>query len=139
MEDPFKILRELQAAEFLHAYERCVERPERTLGNPAIVCAAFSAELGLKELLRQHKISFGKEHRLLKLFELLPRDDSSAIRAELAKDWPDLDQQLTDANNAFVAWRYFFESRDPITVNSKFLAAVAGTILKKVGGACLVV
>jgi len=139
MEDPLKILREFQAAEFLRAYERCVEHPDRTLGNPAIVCAAFSAELGLKELLRQRSISFGKQHRLLELLELLPKEDSNAIRSELAAHWPDLERQMADANNAFVVWRYFFESPGPISVNSKFLAALAGVILRRVGGACLAV
>ena len=90
MEDPLKILREFQAASFLRAYERCVNPPDQGLGNPAIVCAAFSAELGLKELLRQRGISFGRKHRLLKLIELLPAEDSDAIRSELAEHWSDL-------------------------------------------------
>lgn len=139
MDDQLKILREFQAASFLRAYERCVNPPDQGLSNPAIVCAAFSAELGLKELLRQRGIAFEREHKLLKLLELLPPEELQAIRAELAAHWPDLDSQLANASNAFVVWRYFFESPGPIMVNSKFLAALAGVVLRKVGGACVAV
>ena len=60
--------------------------PDQGLGMPALVCAALSAELALKELLNQRRISFKREHRLLELLKLLPQQDSDSIRADLAPD-----------------------------------------------------
>jgi hypothetical protein len=113
--------------------------PDQGLGMPALMCAAFAAELGLKELLRQRGIAVKMEHKFLDLLGLLPQSDSTAVRAEMISDWPDFDVQLAQANNAFATWRYFFERPTPIEVNLAFVAAFAGTVLKRVGGACVAV
>lgn len=139
MSDPLKILRESNAVSFLRAYQRCMNPPDQGLGMPALMCAAFSVELGLKELLRQRNIAVEKQHKFTDLLKLLPQSDTSAIRAQLTPEWPDFDAQLAKADNAFVTWRYFFESPTPIEVNIKFDADFAGVVLGKVGGACVAV
>jgi hypothetical protein len=135
MSDPLQFLREHTAESFLRAYERCMNPPSQDLGTPALICAAFSAELGLKEILRNHGIPFKKfkrEHKYLNLLALLPQGETDSLRAEMISEWPDFNLQLTAASNAFVTWRYFFDSLDPIEVNGKFVAAFARTVLQRV-------
>lgn len=137
MDDPLQILREFNAGSFLRACEQCMNPPDQGLGMPALMCAAFSAELGLKELLRKRGLAVKREHRYLDLLNLLPQSETDCIRADLIQRWPDFDSQLSKANDAFVKWRYFFESRTPIEVNIMFVADFARSVLKRVGGACL--
>lgn len=137
MNDPFRILRELNAGSFLRAYERCTNPQDQGLGMPALMCAAFSAELGLKELIRKFGGTVKKEHKYSDLLTLLPKQEVNAILADLKTRWTDLDSQMSKANNAFVEWRYFFEKRTPIEVNVKFVADFARVVLTRVGGACL--
>jgi hypothetical protein len=137
MDDPLQILRELNAGSYLRAYERCMNPPDQGLGMPALMCAAFSAELGLKELIRNCGGAVKKEHKYSDLFKLLPPNEVDLIRTDLAPRWPDLDAQMTKADGAFVKWRYFFESPTLIEVNVKFVADFARAVLKRVGGACL--
>jgi hypothetical protein len=106
---------------------------------PALMCAAFSAELGLKELLRQHKIAVKKEHKFQDLLNLLPPSEPAAIKSAVIPEWPDYDSQLANASNAFATWRYFFEVPGVIEINIRFVAAFAGAVLKRVGGACVAV
>lgn len=135
--DPIKTLRELHAASFLRAYERCMNPPDQGLGMPALMCAAFSAELGLKELIRKNGGVVKKEHKYLDLLGLLPRNEERSIRAALAPRWPDLDVEMAKANNVFAQWRYFFESPTPIEVNMEFVADFARVVLRRVDGARL--
>jgi hypothetical protein len=137
MNDPLQILREFNAGSFLRAYERCMNPPDQGLGMPALMCAAFSAELGLKELIRKLGGAVKKQHRYSDLLGLLPPNEVASIRAELTPRWPDLDAQMAKADDAFVQWRYFFESPTPIEVNVKFVADFAPVVLVRVGGACL--
>jgi hypothetical protein len=137
MNDPLQILRELNAGSFLRAYDRCTNPPDQGLGMPALMCAAFAAELGLKELVRKCGGTVKKEHKYSDLLALLPQQEVDLIFADLRTRWTDIHSHMAKANDAFVKWRYFFESSTPIEVNVKYVADFARVILTRVGGACL--
>lgn len=126
-----KILRDFHALSFHRAYELCWSRPDLGVGLPALICAAFSAEIGLKELLRQSGVSFGKVHALKDLFDLLPTDAQNALRTEVVMEFPNFDALLAEGSNAFVDWRYFFEKQQLVKVNVRFIGSLAGAILGK--------
>lgn len=131
MNDALQPLRTFHADSFRRAYERCMYPTEQGLGIPALICAALAAELGLKEILRQKGIPFGKKHELIDLLDLLPTDDRAWIRSEVQKEYPDMDQHLAKANRAFVDWRYFYESPGPIEVNIEFVGNLATAVVSR--------
>ena len=77
---------------------------------PPVVNAAFTCELYLKALViwqgRTEKPI--KEHRLSKLFEMINRNDRDRIIKDARiSDWATF---MTEADNAFVEWRYIHEN-----------------------------
>lgn len=64
-------LAQAMSSAFLEAYRRCMDEekaqnPQYFMPMPAIVCAAFSAEVGLKIILR-HEGKPANGHNMLKL------------------------------------------------------------------------
>lgn len=132
MDDPMLIFAELHAESFLRAYERCIKPAGQGLGTPALICAALSAELGLKAILARHRTPTGKEHKLKKLLELIPAPDREWIVHTTAGSFPDFDQQLEKASEAFVDWRYIYESKTPKELNIFFVGAFASAISQRI-------
>jgi hypothetical protein len=130
-QNPIQPLREFHALSFLRAYERCMEPAGQALGIPALICAAFGAEVGMKEILRQHGIAFEKKHELADLFTLLPQQHREAIRGQVSQSFPDFDAELDKANRSFVEWRYFYESPGPLNVNVKFVGTLAAAVMAR--------
>lgn len=120
------------ASAFLEAYRRCDplrdrSAPEHFMAFPAVVCAAFSAEVGIKELLaREGAPSNG--HNLLLLFNKLkqPTRDSIIQRTGFPPDV--FRANLSLAKDAFVEWRYVYEGGGEKLVNLNFMGALAGAI-----------
>lgn len=139
MDEHRLLLAKVQSQQFQAAFERCwnLDRkydlaPDYILGIPALVCAALGIEIGLKSLL----MSFGKQpkrgHDLKKLLDALPADLKSGIVDEVSGKFPDFDKQLLDAANAFVKWRYFYESEEHIEVNILFVGTLGAAVQKQV-------
>jgi hypothetical protein len=130
MVSPLQILAELNAEAFLHAYQRCIKPLDHLLGVPAIVCAAFAAELGLKAILQRRGLSNERGHNLQALLERLPADDRDAIVSETSKSFADFSTLLRQVADAFVDWRYIYESKGPKEGNLFFIGAFAGAIVR---------
>ena len=62
-------------------------------------------------------------HRLDELFYELPQADQQAIMAEIGMEPQVLQEQLTVAANAFVEWRYIYESPGRHSINAAVLVA----------------
>lgn len=105
---------------------------------PIIVNGALSAEFALKSILAENHVDYKKEHNLLSLFILLPTDfalevvnRSMAIAPSYQKfnKWTD---ELILISEAFVDWRYYFESGAPafdIAFFDSFVCAVCETLI----------
>ncbi len=121
-----------QAQGFLEAFRRCDPELDiddgSLIATPALVCAAFSAEVGLKLLLSRCGRN-SKGHDLFKLYRKLPRHLQYQIRIGTAFTRRDFLQELLVARNAFTEWRYVYESKDGLRVSVHFLGKLAGTIV----------
>lgn len=123
-------IHESNSKKYYEAYTRCFSNDGVTLplGEPAITCAAFSAELGLKAILsKDGKIIKG--HNLKTLLNELTIDDKVKIISLTSVDFPDFDVQLQNVSNAFIDWRYIHEKKHEKTLNIKFLGDFAKSIL----------
>lgn len=121
----------LQARGFLEAFRRCDPELEPCDGSliatPALVCAAFSIEVGLKLLLS--RCGKGAEgHDLFRLYRKLPRHLQFQIRHGTTYTHRDFVKELFIARNAFTEWRYVYESQDTLSVNVIFLGKLAESV-----------
>ena len=88
---------------------------------PAVVCLAFSIELGFKAIL----VGCGKPsegHKFVELFEKLPDEIQAEIRRLVVGDDGDFENSLRPVSNAFVEWRYIFEETGSHSINVDFLS-----------------
>ena len=117
------------ALDFLRAYELCFPFPITYIpvGTPALICAALSAELGMKTLLFKEGRS-AKGHNLKKLLRKLSSSDRDEIIALTKPSWPDFEDQLENAQDAFVDWRYIFEAKEDKFLNTRFVGTFAKAI-----------
>ena len=76
---------------------------------PAVVCVAFSIEIGFKALILKSGNTPPSDHKLKSLFRLLELATQQAIRAKAGLDEAVFDSSLSAANKAFVEWRYVYE------------------------------
>lgn len=60
MSEALQVLHEYHADSFQRAHELCMARAHDGLGIPALVLAAFSAELSLKAILKRRDIAYAK-------------------------------------------------------------------------------
>lgn len=103
------------AHSFLFAANRAAEpRPlpsgaSEILMVPHAACLAFSAELYLKALIT---LEGGRAsgHGLVDLFDSLSTASRDVIRAQLSMTKTAMKASLGDASDAFVTWRYIYES-----------------------------
>jgi hypothetical protein len=125
MDTPLQTFIDMHAEPFVRAGGFLLEQVHLGLGTPAIVCATLGAELSLKAILARHGIKWGREHSLKSLLGLVPPADRDAIIAQTRLAFPDFDAQLDKAANAFVDWRYVYESKLPKELNALFVTKFA--------------
>ena len=94
---------------------------------PAVVCLAFSIELGFKAILVGcDKPSEG--HKFVELFGLLPSEIQDEIeRLVVGKD-SGFEGSLTLVSNAFVEWRYIFEEPGYHSIDVEFLTKLHAVV-----------
>jgi hypothetical protein len=114
---------------FLEAFRRCDPLSEtgetkHFMAFPAVVCAAFSAEVGLKTLLERSGIS-AKGHDLKALFTKLPKELQYAIYEATKMPMEDFAAQLAHSRLAFSEWRYIYEAEGEKFINLRFLGGFA--------------
>ena len=120
------------SASFLEAYRRCmngVETPGTNLAMfvPALVCAAFSAEVGLKAILI-HAGKSASGHDLLALFNQLPSESRDKVIQLVGMPLDLFNAHLHQAKDAFKDWRYVYEEAGEKTVNLEFVASFASAV-----------
>lgn len=105
---------------YLMQYEHRRKKTERPFTLiPYVVNSAFCIELYLKALSAKHGKPIKREHKLLKLYRELPESAVADIAASVDQaaresqfeESPDVVAYLTELNDAFVKWRYAFESK----------------------------
>lgn len=127
-----------QSRAFLLAAHRSLE--QRPLGPkqvqwfavPAVVCLAFSIELGMKSLIMRHGQAV-KTHDLTKLFGRLGPDVQARIAAATTIDRPPFDALLREHSRAFEDWRYIHENTGSAHVRLDFLRALASAVQAEIG------
>jgi len=88
---------------------------------PAVVCLAFSIELGFKAIL----VGNGKPsegHKFGELFEKLPVEIRAEIQRLVVGEDGGFESSLTLVSNAFVEWRYIFEEPGYHSIDVEFLS-----------------
>lgn len=102
---------------------------------PWIVNGSFACELGLKYILSINNVEFKREHRLHKLFELLPDNDKMAIFNDICEKLPNysneqLIREILLVSDAFCNFRYAHEHS--LTSNLPFYKVWFEAIFKQV-------
>lgn len=88
---------------------------------PAVVCLAFSIELGFKAIL----VGCGKPsegHKFVELFGKLPLEIQVEIQRLVVGEDNGFESSLTLVSNAFVEWRYIFEEPGYHSIDVDFLS-----------------
>ncbi|AKR43175.1 hypothetical protein [Methylophilus sp. TWE2] len=88
---------------------------------PAVVCLAFSIELGFKAIL----VGSGKPsegHKFFDLFGKLPVEIQAEIQRLVVGEDEGFESSLTLVSNAFVEWRYIFEEPGYHSIDVEFLS-----------------
>ncbi len=106
--------------------------------EPATVNSAFACEVFLKALLLYHDIPQRKEHKIEKLFDLLPFDPKDFVKRTTMISyggmWKDAfgRELLENISDAFVDWRYSYETvgkkRASLQINIGFLTAFRNSL-----------
>lgn len=125
-------LSQVVSSSFLEAFRRCNPATDKSeskqfMAFPAVVCAAFSSEIGLKTLLERQGIK-ASGHDLMKLYKKLPPDQQYKIYEETGMAMQEFTAHLLNSRLAFVKWRYIYEEKGGSMVNLKFLGAFAQAI-----------
>jgi hypothetical protein len=94
---------------------------------PAVVCAAFSAEVGLKTMLARGHIS-AKGHDLRALYLKLSPEQQYAIYESTGLSMEDFAAQLAHSRLAFSEWRYIYEGNREKCINVAFLGKFAAAV-----------
>jgi hypothetical protein len=118
------------ARAFWLAFQRCME--QRPLPNgqvewlfvPAVVCAAFSIEIGFKAIIMSEGNTASQVHELAKLFKEISPAAQDSIVKEVGLDPAAFTAGLESASNAFDQWRYYYE-KGSLQANLNFLAKLA--------------
>lgn len=89
----------------------------------------FAIELGFKSLLVKNGISYGKVHKLIYLYDLLPEEIRNRIEDKMANMGKfDIKNILSNHDNDFVEWRYL-ENTEQLNTDIRKLQMVLCTIL----------
>jgi HEPN domain-containing protein len=94
---------------------------------PAIVCAAFSAEVGLKTMLTRNGLT-AKGHDLRALYLKLPGETKYAIFEATGFSMEEFAAQLAHSRLAFSEWRYVYEENREMVINVNFLGKFASAV-----------
>lgn len=117
------------AASFYLAADRSSEQRPIAPGSvqmlivPTVVCRAFAIELYFKAIIAIEG-GTAKGHDLATLFGRLSQSSQDRIRADLSTTLSELSQKIAQVSNAFVDWRYIYESQSS-TVDASFLYVLA--------------
>lgn len=96
---------------------------------PAIVCLAFSIELGFKAILVGcNKPSDG--HKFVELFGKLPPAIQVEIERLVVGEDSGFKSRLTMVSNVFVEWRYLFEEAGYHSIDIEFLSKLHDAVTK---------
>ena len=96
---------------------------------PAVVCLAFSIELGFKAiLLGCKKPSDG--HKFVELFGKLPSELRAEIERLVGGEDGGFLGSLELVSNAFVEWRYIFEEPGYHSIYIEFLSKLHDTVMQ---------
>ena len=135
MDDDFLVY---QAKSFYNAYialeQLKVDDDPLLLFVPKLVNGAFAVELTLKAILNKYGIKYDKEHNLKVLFDKLPSNIQVDFWKYLISKKPEYadkekrENELIIMSNAFVKWRYCFESDAP-AFDETFLSAFANSAI----------
>ena len=125
-------LSQATSSAFLEAYRLCMasmntEGQKHFMAFPALVCAAFSAEVGLKTILKLEGTDF-HGHDLLALFMALSDTSKSGILDATDLSVEEFAAQLNHSKHAFVEWRYIYEEVGEKHINAAFLGKFAGAV-----------
>ena len=93
---------------------------------PAVVCSAFSIELGIKAILLRSGQP-PKTHNLAMLFEALPSAIQDQVVLACGMSRKDFDAALGEAAKLFEKWRYVYEMDEP-QVNLRFVTQLADAV-----------
>ena len=94
---------------------------------PAVVCLAFSIELGFKAILVGcEKPSDG--HKFVELFAKLPCEIQDEIERLVDVENSSFKESLTLVSNAFVEWRYIFEEAGYHSIDIGYLSKLHAVI-----------
>lgn len=117
---------------FLEAYRRCMDEekaknPQYFMAMPAIVCAAFSIEVGLKTILsREGKPANG--HNMLKLFKQISTERQYEIYELTGMEMQEFAAHLNHSQMAFTKWRYIYEESAENHISVAFLGKLAHAV-----------
>lgn len=99
--------------------------------EPAVVNSAFACEVFLKALLIFYDVPMNKEHKIEKLFNLLPDEIKDFVKQTVMINYggmwrdPFSCELLKNISDAFVEWRYSYENvgnkRASLQINIGFL------------------
>ena len=125
-------LSQTTSSAFLEAYRLCMaamntEGQKHFMAFPALVCAAFSAEVGLKTILKLEGPDV-HGHDLLALFMALSDSSKVAILDATNVSIEEFTAQLKHSKQAFVEWRYIYEEVDEKHINVAFLGKFASAV-----------
>lgn len=125
---------QMTSAAFLEAYRRCndptiQQGQDLVMFIPAIVCAAFAAEVGIKALLLQAGKKAGG-HDLVKLFNQLPDDIKGDIISRMRMEPAVFARNLASVRLAFKEWRYFYEFQGERMISVVFVANFAKAVVE---------
>lgn len=114
---------------FLSAYERCMNTTSVTehspqLLVPAVVCLAFSIEVGFKVILAREGCAM-RLHPLFELYEKMKPETRQLLTYNTAMSQLHFDERLRKASTAFVDWRYIYENATTREVSIDFLLRLA--------------
>ena len=125
-------LSQSSSSAFLEAYRRCMNdaqsgNVQHFMAFPAIVCAAFSIEVGLKTIL-QHEGTKAHGHDLLALFLKVSDARKIEIIDHSGETMEYFVAHLKHSKNAFVDWRYIYEASGEKHINVAFMGKLASAV-----------
>ena len=115
------------------AFQRALEQRQTGPGQvevlmvPAVVCAAFAIELGVKAIALA-KGAQPRGHELDKLFGTLDAAEQNGIKALVGLSDTDFQKELKAAAGAFVEWRYIYEATGTVSANLAFLQSLSSAV-----------
>lgn len=95
---------------------------------PAVVCGAFSIEIGFKAIILQEGGN-ATGHELSKLFDKVSPALQDLIVKEVGLDLSVFSVELNKISNVFVEWRYIYE-KDFAQIGIDFLGKLAAATQK---------